>query len=182
MQHFVKLSTESTGAEHNVLLPAIYDIVWGGISFVIILVLFAKFVMPAMRELTAARTEKIEGGLARAEASQEEAVALLEQYRAQLADSRAEAANIRSQAQAEKNAIIEAAKAEAAAAAAAVTERAQAQMEAERAQAMTSLRRDVSELALDLAGKVVGETLSDDARARATVDRFISELEAQAAK
>jgi F-type H+-transporting ATPase subunit b len=47
---------------------------------------------------------------------------------------------------------------------------------------MTSLRRDVSDLALNLAGKVVGETLSDDARAKATVDRFISELEAQAAK
>ena len=37
------------------------------------------------------------------------------------------------------------------------------------------------QLALTLAGKVVGESLEDDARARATVDRFIADLEAQAA-
>ena len=79
-------------------------------------------------------------------------------------------------------AIIEQAKSEAVAAAAAVTERAQAQMEAEKAQAMTSLRRDVSDLAIRLASKVVGESLSEDARARAAVDRFIADLEAQAAK
>ena len=76
----------------------------------------------------------------------------------------------------------EAARGEAAAAAATVTERAQAQIEAERSQAMTTLRRDVSELALTLAGKVVGESLTDDARARASVDRFIADLENEAAK
>ncbi len=106
---------------------------------------------------------------------------MLEQYRAQLADARTEAANIRAEAQAEKTGMIEAARGEAAAAAATVTERAQAQIEAERSQAMTTLRRDVSELALTLAGKVVGESLTDDARARASVDRFIADLENEAA-
>ena len=38
-----------------------------------------------------------------------------------------------------------------------------------------------SALALALAGKVVGESLTDDARAKATIDRFIADLEAQAA-
>jgi len=38
----------------------------------------------------------------------------------------------------------------------------------------------VGTLALTLASKVVGESLADDARARATVDRFIADLEAQA--
>ena len=37
-------------------------------------------------------------------------------------------------------------------------------------------------MAVTLAGKVVGETLTDDARARATVDRFLADLEAQAAE
>jgi F-type H+-transporting ATPase subunit b len=107
---------------------------------------------------------------------------MLEQYRAQLADARGEAATIRAEAQAEKTAMIESARGEAATAAASVTERAQAQIEAERSQAMASLRRDVSELALTLAGKVVGESLTDDARARASVDRFIADLEVEAAK
>jgi F-type H+-transporting ATPase subunit b len=53
-------------------------------------------------------------------------------------------------------------------------------MAAELAQAMTALRRDVSDLAIRLASKVVGESLTEDARARAAVDRFIADLEVQA--
>ena len=41
-----------------------------------------------------------------------------------------------------------------------------------------SLRSEVGSLAIDLAGGVVGETLSDDARATAVVDRFLADLEA----
>ena len=77
--------------------------------------------------------------------------------------------------------MVEEAKREAAEAAAAVTARAEAAIEADKASTMASLRRDVGTLAVTLAGKVVGESLEDDARARATVDRFIADLEAQAA-
>lgn len=172
----------SEAEQQNILRVPLDELIIGTVAFGLVFFALAKFAFPAINKALEERANAIEGGLKRAEDSQAEAAALLDQYRAQLADARTEAANIRSQAQAEKTAIIEAAKSEAAAAAAAVTERAQSQMEAERAQAMTSLRRDVSDLALNLAGKVVGETLSDDARAKATVDRFISELEAQAAK
>lgn len=172
----------SEAEQQNILRVPLDELIIGTVAFGLVFFALAKFAFPAINKALEDRANAIEGGLKRAEDSQAEAAALLDQYRAQLADARTEAANIRSQAQAEKSAIIEAAKSEATAAAAAVTERAQAQMEAERAQAMTTLRRDVSDLALNLAGKVVGETLSDDARAKATVDRFISELEAQAAK
>ena len=38
--------------------------------------------------------------------------------------------------------------------------------------------REVGTLALDLAGGVIGETLSDDQKAKSVVDRFLAELEA----
>ena len=41
-----------------------------------------------------------------------------------------------------------------------------------------SLRAEVGTLAVDLAGNVIGETLSDDAKAQAVVDRFLADLEA----
>ena len=41
-----------------------------------------------------------------------------------------------------------------------------------------SLRGEVGTLALDLAGGVIGEALSDDAKAKAVVDRFLADLEA----
>jgi F-type H+-transporting ATPase subunit b len=172
----------AAGGETNILRLPIYELVIGTLAFGIVFFALAKFAFPAISKTLDERADAIEGGLARAENSQAEAAALLEQYRAQLADARGEAATIRAEAQAEKAAMIESARGEAATAAASVTERAQAQIEAERSQAMASLRRDVSELALTLAGKVVGESLTDDARARASVDRFIADLEVEAAK
>ncbi len=172
----------AAGGETNILRLPIYELVIGTLAFGIVFFALAKFAFPAISKTLDERADAIEGGLARAENSQAEAAAMLEQYRAQLADARGEAATIRAEAQAEKAAMIESARGEAATAAASVTERAQAQIEAERSQAMASLRRDVSELALTLAGKVVGESLTDDARARASVDRFIADLEVEAAK
>ncbi len=169
-------------SEVNILRLPLDELIIGTLAFGIVFFALAKFAFPAISKTLEARADAIEGGLARAENSQAEAAAMLEEYRAQLADARGEAANIRAEAQSEKIVMIENARGEAAAAAASVTERAQAQIEAERSQAMASLRRDVSELALTLASKVVGESLTDDARARASVDRFIADLEVEAAK
>ncbi len=169
-------------SEVNILRLPLDELIIGTLAFAIVFFALAKFAFPAISKTLEDRADAIKGGLARAENSQAEAAAMLEQYRAQLADARGEAATIRAEAQAEKAAMIESARGEAATAAASVTERAQAQIEAERSQAMASLRRDVSELALTLAGKVVGESLTDDARARASVDRFIADLEVEAAK
>ena len=169
-------------SEVNILRLPLDELIIGTLAFAIVFFALAKFAFPAISKTLEDRADAIEGGLARAENSQAEAAAMLEQYRAQLADARGEAATIRAEAQAEKAAMVESARGEAATAAASVTERAQAQIEAERSQAMASLRRDVSELALTLAGKVVGESLTDDARARASVDRFIADLEVEAAK
>ena len=182
MQQWIKLASETTGAEHNVLLPAIYDIVWGGLSFLIILVLFAKFVMPAMRDITAARTEKIEGGLARAEQSQVEASEVLAKYRAALADANKEASDIRAAASAERTAIIDEAKKSAAIAAAAVSAQAQTALESDRTRVATELRRDLGLVATDLASRIVGEVLTDDARAKAVVERIINDLEKSAGR
>jgi F-type H+-transporting ATPase subunit b len=51
------------------------------------------------------------------------------------------------------------------------------QIEAERQAALVSLRAEVGTLALSLASGIIGETLSDDKRANAVVDRFLADLE-----
>jgi F-type H+-transporting ATPase subunit b len=58
-----------------------------------------------------------------------------------------------------------------------VTEAAQSQIEAERQQALTSLRAEVGTLATELASRIVGESLADQARQSRMVDRFLDELE-----
>lgn len=170
----IVLATE--GGEQPILFPAAYDIIWSTVCFVIILVLFWRWVLPQARKALDARTEGIEMKLEKAERDRVEAASLLAQYREQLASARAEAANIRAQAQSDRAAIIDEARSEAQAAASAVYEREHAQLQAERQQAVAQLRRDVGTLAVDLAQRVVGESLDQD-RARSTVDRFIDDLE-----
>jgi len=161
----------------NPLLPATYDIVWGTLSFVILLAMFWKYVLPTFNRIVAERSEKIEGGIEHAKLMQAEAARSRDAYSEQLEQATLEAAAIRTAAHGEGDQIVNAARAEAVAAAEAVTSRAEAQIQAERDAALGTLQRDVGELALQLATKIVGESLSEDARARATVDRFIEELE-----
>lgn len=177
----MNLSLLAAEEASNPLLPASYDLLWGTVSFVILLAMFWKYVLPTFTKVTAERAEKIEGGIEQAKVMQAEAARSRDAYSAQLEAATKEAAAIRTAAHSEGGEIVNAAKAEAVAAAAAVAARADAQIQAERDSAVGSLQRDVGDLALQLASKIVGESLTDDERARATVDRFIAELEQTAA-
>ena len=78
----------------------------------------------------------------------------------------------------EKSASLEGAPVDATVEAARIAQNAQTQIEAERQSAVVTLRKEVGSLAIDLASGVVGEQLSDDAKASAMVDRFLADLEA----
>ena len=175
LQAIVTAATEEESV--NPLLPAPYDIIWSAVAFVIILIFFWKYVLPRVQKLLDERGEAIEGNIAKADEAQRKAEAALEEYTAQLADARKEAGEIRDAAREDGKKILAEAKETAASEAARLTSTAHAQIEAERQSALVSLRSEVGTLALDLAGGVIGETLSDDAKAQAVVDRFLAELE-----
>ena len=166
------------GAAHNPLIPAWYDIIWSSVCFIVILVLFWLYALPRMKKLLDERSAAIEGNIAKADEAQRKAEAALEEYTAQLADVRREAGEIRDAAREDGKKIVAEAKESASAEAARLTAAAHAQIDAERQTAFVSLRGEVGTLALDLAGGVIGETLSDDAKAKAVVDRFLADLEA----
>jgi F-type H+-transporting ATPase subunit b len=166
---------------HNPLIPAWSEIIVGLITFAILLFVLVKFVFPQMEKTFVARREAIEGGIARAEAMQAEAKAALEQYRAQLAEARTEAAQIRDAARAEGQQIIEELRAQAQEESARIVARGEEQLAASRQQVVTELRGQIGTLAVDLAGRVVGESLADDARRSGTVDRFLDDLDGMTA-
>ncbi|MFA7323320.1 MAG: F0F1 ATP synthase subunit B [Candidatus Nanopelagicales bacterium] len=166
----------------SVLAVPIDELIIGLIAFFVVFGVLAKLALPAIKKTLDERANTIEGGIERAEAAQAEAQQVLEEYKAQLASAREEAASIRTQAQSDRSAIIDEARNEARVAAQAVTAAAEAQLAADRAQATASLTRQVGELAVGLAGKVVGTSLTDDARVRQTVEDFISDLEQQVAR
>ena len=166
------------GESPNPLLPAGYDIIWSGLWFLIILVVVWKVALPRLTKMLDERSAAIEGNIAKADEAQKQAEAALEEYTRQLAEARTEAGEIREAAREDGKKIVAEAKDAATTEAARITATAHTQIEAERQTALVSLRSEVGSLALDLAGGVVGETLSDDARATAVVDRFLAELEA----
>jgi F-type H+-transporting ATPase subunit b len=160
------------------LLPHPAEMIVALISFGILYWLYKTKVVPRMEELYAERTAAIEGGMQQAEEAQQQAQAALEQYQAQLTEARAEAARIREEAREQGAAIVIEMRTHAQNEATRITEAAHKQIEAERQQAVVSLRTEVGRLSTDLAGRIVGESLEDEARQRGIVDRFLAELEA----
>jgi F-type H+-transporting ATPase subunit b len=169
------------GTTHNPILPLWQEIVVGIIAFTVLCVVLMKFVFPRMEQTFQARVEAIEGGIKRAEAAQAEANRVLEQYKAQLAEARGEAAKIRDDARIDaegiKQEILERAREEADRVIAAGKD----QLAAERQTIIRDLRGYVGELSVELASKIVGESLADEARRKGTVDRFLSGLESAGA-
>jgi F-type H+-transporting ATPase subunit b len=164
-------------ASTNPLLPSWPEFIIGTILFLLVFGALAKVALPRVQRTLTERTELIEGGLARSEEAQAEAKQLLDQYREQLAEARHEAARLREEAREQGAQIIAEMREQAQAEARRVTESAQAQIDAERQQALTALRAEVGTLATELAGRIVGESLADEARQSRMVDRFLSELE-----
>jgi F-type H+-transporting ATPase subunit b len=162
------------------LLPEhLSEVIAGAVLFLIIWWVVAKKVVPVFEATYAERTAEITGGIEKAEAAQKEAAAALAEYQAQLATARAEAGRIREDARAQAVTLAAEIREQAQADSARMVAAAKAQIEAERNQVIQQLRGEVGGLATQLAGRIVGESLENDERARRSVDRFIAELETQ---
>ena len=167
----------AASSQQDPLIPTTPELVIGTICFVLVFGVLGKFLMPRIQKTLAERTDLIEGGLNRADEAQAEAKQLLEQYRQQLDDARHEAARMREEAREQGAAIIAEMREQAQAEARRLTEAAQAQIESERQQALASLRSEIGALSTELASRIVGESLADQARQSRMVDRFLDELE-----
>ena len=164
-------------ATANPLVPNIAEIVVGLIAFSLLYLVLRSRVVPMFEKAFTARTEAIQGGIAKAESAQREAQAALAAYTAQLADARGEAQVIREEARVQGAAILDDLRVKAQEEATRITAAAHASIEAERQQVVASLRHEVGTLATELASKIVGEALEDQVRQSGIVDRFLADLE-----
>lgn len=164
----------------NPLLPETYDIVWSVVCVVVIGILFFKFVVPRLMKVLDERSEKIEGGMAEAEAAQAEAQETLQQYQQQLAEARLEAARIREEARTQGQQILAQLRSEAQVEADRIVNAGHAQLDAQRQQIVTELRSELGRTAVDLAEKIIGQSVADEAKQAASIDRFLTELDEKA--
>jgi F-type H+-transporting ATPase subunit b len=150
------------------------------IAFAIIVYILGKYVVPPINRAMTARQDAIRNEFAELDQAKADARSTEDAYKKQLADARHEAAKIREDAREQGAAIIAEMRTQAQTEAARIVEHAHAQISAERQQAQASLRSEVGSLATSLAGRIVGESLDDDARQSRVVDRFLSELDGAA--
>ncbi len=177
----ILVAAAKEGETPNPLVPAIYDITWSSVVFVVLLTCFWFKVLPGFKKMLDERAKAIEGRLAEAEAAQKAAEERTSAVEAEQEKLRAESSTIREEARAEGAAILAEMKAQASAESERLAQIAKSALEAERESAMNALRNEVGGLAIELASRIVSVKLQDDAIANKVVDDFIKELEAKKA-
>jgi F-type H+-transporting ATPase subunit b len=172
-------TTEGEVSGIDLLLPPLPEIVWSLVFLAIIFAVMMKFVWPSLSSAMDERRERIEGGLAQAEAVQDEVNKLRAHQEQELAAARQQAAEIRETAREDAKRMVDEARQRAEDENARVLAQGRQQLDADRASAFGQLRGEVGTLASDLASRIVGESLSDDQRSQRVIDRYLDELETQ---
>ena len=142
------------------------------------------FLFKPVQQILAKRKEEIEASYTEAEKAEGDAQAMKEEYETRLASAKEEAAEIVKSAIFDAGAttqevtttvtgeeLVSAARAEAAA----LKSKADAEIESERRKAAGELKNDISELALDIAGRVVEKEIDPETH-KELIDDFISRV------
>jgi len=174
------LAQEDDHEAPNPVLPHVEEVVLGLVAFLLLLFVMRRFIAPRFEKLYAERTDAIEGGIQRAEAAQAEANRLLAQYREQLNQAKTEAAMIREDARADAESIRQDVLAQAREESERIIAAGREALAAERATLVRELRTYTGTLAVELASRIVGDALADEARRAGTVERFLAEIEQDA--
>ena len=157
----------------SIITPAGSEIIWGGLAFLIVLVLLVKFAFPALKKGVKAREEKIRGDLEGAEHARQEAEEERARYQAQIADARGEANRIVEEARSAAEQVRHDVTARAEQEAADIRARATSDIEAARERAMSDLRARVGDISIELAEKIVERNI-DRSTQEQLIESYIS--------
>lgn len=173
------LAAEEGGEDSGglgLLLPETSELIAGIIAFAIIFFFVWKWVVPVLSATLARRQEAERSRLEAAESARQEAEQLASQYREQLAGAKGEAAGIVDEARRDADAVRAETVNRAQQEAEEIVGRAREEAAAESGRALEAARHHVANLSIDLAEKVVGQSLDRDAQL-GLVDDYLAELE-----
>lgn len=160
----------------NILSPDPGLLFWMVLSFSIVLFLLWKFGFPIIVDAINKRKEFIEASLLSAKQANEKLATIKEESERLLAEAKAQQKDIISSAMQEKQKILQAAQDEARTSAQQIVDEATARIAAEKDKALREVRSEVASLALDIAEKIVGEKMNDEAEQKKAIERLIDGL------
>lgn len=146
------------------------------LSFCVVFFLLAKFGFPVIVKAINERKEFIEMSLLSAKQANERLANIQAESEKLLAEAKAQQKDIITGAIQEKQRIVQAAQAEAQTSANQMIEEARQSIQAEKERALQEVRKEVASLALDIAEKVIGERMQDEATQRKTIEKLIDKL------
>ena len=168
------LAEENSDLGIGILIPNLSEFIPALIAFLVIWVVLAKFAWPMIVGMLDKRQETIKNNLDEAEAAKIEAQRSLEEYKKQLADARREAAGSVDEARRAGEQVKADITAQAQAQADEMIAKAKKSIEKEKLAAIADLQSSVADLSVAVAGRFIGEGLSD-ADQRKLIEKYVAE-------
>ena len=157
-----------------VVIPDLNEFIPMLIAFIILAIILAKFGWPIFEGMLDRREKTIAEALQKSEEARIESERVLEEYKKQLADAKAQASQIVADAKQAGEAVRAEITRQAQEESAAMIEKARVAIEAEKKAALADLQGSIADLSVDVASRMVATDLSDDEH-RAIIERYISE-------
>jgi F-type H+-transporting ATPase subunit b len=159
----------------NPILPETNELIVGIFAFVVLFVILWRVALPRAKQTLEERTRNIEGKLEQAEREREQAEELLRRYRERLSSAEQEAQRIIDEARANSERLRRDLMAKAEQEADRVINQGREAIRGERDRAVRELRTEVGSLAVELATRVIGDSLDRDRQLR-LIDQYIEQL------
>ena len=157
------------------LYPHVQELIVGAVAFAVLFFFVAKWVLPRLGKILEERRQKIQGSLEEAERAKQNADKMLADYQQKLRDAGSEAGRIIEESRKTAEQMRKDLLAKAEDESRQIVAKAQEEVRAARDRAVQSLRRELAEASVELAARVVGESLDKERHVR-LVEQFIDEV------
>ena len=169
------LAQESGGESQNPILPSTNELIVGIIAFAVLFFVLWRAALPRANQALKERTENIEGKLEHAERERQKAEELLRRYQQRLDSAEQEAQRIIDEARGNAERLRKDLMNKAEQEAERVINQGRQAIQGERDRAVRELRTEVGTLAVELATRVVGDSLDRERQLR-LIDQYIEQL------
>lgn len=161
----------------DVLIPKPAEFIPALAAFLVIWIIMAKFIWPPVLKAMESRQQKIQDDLDAAEQSKLAGEKICEQYKANIAEAQKQADAIITEAKKDAESLRSQILAKAQEDASATIAKARDAAAAERKKAMVELSESVVDLSVEIAGKIIGGSLSDEQQRR-LAEKYLHEVSA----
>lgn len=159
----------------DIITPGIGLIFWNTLFFLVVFLIIGKGIVPSISKALKDREESIDNALKSAEQAKADIAQLKADNEKMKESARAEREEIINEAKAKADTMVTEASDNAKVEAKRILEEARASIEAEKRDALTEIKGVVAELSLDIAEKVVRKQLSGDAAQQELVKELVAE-------